>query len=134
MTDRTQYCQVGGIYHGPLHVKIGIPQGSALLAFLFLVFINDLPQCLERTSASMFAAMTPKSIHLVIDINVIVENRNHAYDLEKVSTWMSANQLTLNHSKTEYMLVGSNRRINQIHMQPHLHIGGRKIDRVKVTK
>ena len=63
------------------------------------------------------------------NINVIVENFNH--DLEKVSTWMSSNQLTLNHSKTEYMIVGSNRRINQIDIHPYKHIGGRKIDRVK---
>jgi hypothetical protein len=59
------------------------------------------------------------------NINVIVENLNHG-------TCMSANQLTLNHSKTEYMIVGSNRRINQIDIR--IHIGGRKIDRVKVTK
>jgi ABC-type transporter Mla subunit MlaD len=36
------------------------------------------------------------------NINITVENLNH--DLAKVSTWMSANQPTLNHSKTEYMI------------------------------
>ena len=69
------------------------------------------------------------------NIKVIVENLNH--DLEKVSTCMAVNQFTLNHSKTEFMIVGRNRRINQIDIQPHiayiLHRGG-KIDRVKVIK
>ena len=44
------------------------------------------------------------------------------------------NQLTLNHSKTEYIIVGSNRKLNQIDMQSEIHIGGRLIDRVKTTK
>ena len=55
------------------------------------------------------------------NIKVIVENLNH--DLEKVSTCIAVNQFTLNHSKTEFMIIGSNRRIcNQIDIQPHIHI------------
>ena len=52
LLDRSNaYCQVSGHLSGPLRVKIGIAQGSALWPLLFLIFINDLPQCLERTSA-----------------------------------------------------------------------------------
>ena len=68
------------------------------------------------------------------DIDTIVENLN--YDLENVSTWMSPNQfiITINYSKTEYIIIGSNRRLNQIDMFSAIHIGGRSIDRVKTTK
>ena len=41
-----------------------------------------------------------------------------------MSTSTAVNQLTLNHSKREYMIdmiVGSNRRINQIDIQPRIH-------------
>ena len=46
------------------------------------------------------------------DINVILENLNT--DLINVSTWMSANKLTLNNKKTEFMVIGSNKRLGQI--------------------
>ena len=39
------------------------------------------------------------------DISVILENLNA--DLLNVSTWMSANKLTLNNNKTEFMVIGS---------------------------
>ena len=47
---------------------------------------------------------------------------------------MSANQLTINHSKTEYIIIGSNRKLNQINMFSAIHIGGRSIDIFKTTK
>ncbi len=40
--------------------------------------------------------------------NTIAEELNQ--DLENVSIWLSANKLTLNKTKTEYMIIGSNRR------------------------
>ncbi len=46
------------------------------------------------------------------DVNTISEELNQ--NLENVSIWLSANKLTLNKTKTEYMIIGSNRRVNHI--------------------
>ena len=131
LTGRTQYCQVDGHLSDPLCETTGIPQGSALGPLLFLIYINDIPQCLEHTNANMFADDTQIETS-GYDINVIAEKLNK--NLENVSTWMSANKLTLNKTKTEYMIIGSNKRVKHIDTEPCLHVKDRKINRVKITK
>ena len=70
---------------------------------------------LRHTKPDMFADDTQITTSNS-DISVILENLNA--DLLNVSTWMSANKLTLNNNKTEFMVIGSNRRLDQIEQEP----------------
>ena len=65
------------------------------------------------------------------DINVILENLNT--DLINVSTWMLANKLTLNNKKTEFMIIGSNKRLSQIDQEPSIFVGGIEIEKVNAV-
>ena len=71
---------------------------------LFLLYINDLPNCLEGTQASMFADDTNLFCHGKSSSKV--ENMINT-DLENVHKWLIANKLTLSEEKTECMLIGS---------------------------
>ena len=55
-------------------------------------------------------------------------------DLASVSEWLIANKLTLNKSKTEFMLIGSRQRLRSFVHSPSLKIGGAQISQVPSTK
>ncbi len=46
-------------------------------------------------------------------------------DLNSVHNWLLANKLTLSVEKTEYMIVGSRQRLNQINSDPDIYINRR---------
>ena len=103
LTNRIQLCKIDQTFSHRKIVKCGISQGSALGPILFLLYINDLPNCLSSCSANMFAD----------DTNISTNGKNSSEleerlntDLENIHQWLIANRLTLNMQKTEYMIVG----------------------------
>ena len=68
---------------------------------LFLIYINDLPHCLTYSEPRMYADDTSLTLAST-DIEHINYRLNH--DLSNVYEWLSANKLTLNMTKTEFML------------------------------
>ena len=66
--------------------------------------------------------------------NVLDIEQNLNQDLENVNEWLIANKLTLNQSKTEFMLIGSRQRIRTFETSPSLEISGMPINRVSHTK
>ena len=69
----------------------GVSQGTILGPLLFLMFINDLPNCLSHSRARMFADDTHMT-HSSNNINDI----NFNEDLLNLSKWLSANRLKQN--------------------------------------
>ena len=97
-------CFVNGTLSSQKLITCGVPQGSILGPLLFLICLNDLPilNGLQYSSARMFADDTTltASGKSISELQVTI---NH--DLANVKQWLSANKLSLNLIKTEYLLI-----------------------------
>ena len=97
LTNRTQRCLVNGSLSRICSLKCGVPQGTILGPLLFLIYINDLPNCLYADDTHITYAD--------VDVNSIKLNLNH--DLGNLNKRLISNKLTLKTAKTEFMLIGS---------------------------
>ena len=95
LTHRSQYVSINNHHSAFLPVLSGVPQGSILGPLLFLVYINDLPDCVSNSSLLLFADDTKcsKSIINLTDASLLQN------DLDGISVWSKQWNLFFNESK-----------------------------------
>ena len=98
---------------------------------VFDIYLNDLPHCLTYSEPRMYADDTSLTLAST-DIEDINYCLNH--DLSNVYEWLSANKLTLNMTKTEFMLIASRQKLSQFTESPSLTINENAIEQVTSAK
>ena len=111
LTNREQQCNVNGQLSSNKIITYGVPQGSILGPFLFLLYINDLPDCLKSTNPCMYADDTQIFLSSY-DANELVVSLNS--DLAHVCNWLKENRLQMHPSKCKMMFIGSPCNLNNI--------------------
>ncbi len=107
LSNRSQFVKVNGVTSSLLHILYGVPQGSILGPLLFLIFINDLPNATSLyvklfADDTFLCAQNPNFSALETEVN---------NELDKVAGWLLSNRLTLNVSKSKFMIVSRKRQI-----------------------
>ena len=84
LRDRQQEVVLEGAYSSPTQVTSGVPQGTVLGPLLFLVYINDMPECINST-VRLFAddSLLYRIIRSKEDQTILQEDLRRLQDLER---------------------------------------------------
>ena len=86
------------------NITYGIPQGSTLGPLLFLLYVNDLPNCVDKLSVRSFADDT-NLFYSSDNLKQLESVMNQ--ELKQIYNYCALNKLSINTAKTNYMLVSS---------------------------
>ena len=98
---------------------------------MFLIAINDLPNCLDHSIGRSFADDTNLKFSAV-DLSILQTEMSN--ELNGIFNWLSSNKLTLNILKTDFMVIGSRQRIATLAGNISLSVNGLTLQQVESTK
>ena len=116
LSKRKQKVFADGVESNFYFLKSGVPQGSILGPFLFIVYINDMVRATNYFTVRLFADDTSLTA-VGSDLDVLIQRINS--ELPPVYEWLCSNKLTLNLSRTKY-LVFQPRQRNNYNLYPPL--------------
>ena len=100
LESRYQVTSVENCQSTQLKVPVGVPQGNILGPLLFLIYVNDLPNCLEHCQVVIYADDT--LIYFSANCCQNIEYHLNA-DLANLAEWFNNNYLTSNTSKSKFV-------------------------------
>ena len=106
LSDRKQRVKSHAILSDTLSVNRGVPQGSVLGPFLFIIYMNDFPSFLG-VPPIMYADDTTI---LVSNIDLQELNKSVELEVQRAEKWLNNNELVLNQEKTISITFSLNRK------------------------
>jgi hypothetical protein len=91
LEKRYQTCKINNVKSSRKLIKCGVPQASNLGPLLFLLYVNDVRNCLDQGKPSMFADDT--NISASAESVDELEGKLNT-DLNNIYQWLVANKLT----------------------------------------
>jgi Reverse transcriptase (RNA-dependent DNA polymerase)/Endonuclease/Exonuclease/phosphatase family len=130
LTDRHQYVVYNNVCSNSQLIKWGIPQGSILGPLLFILYVNDIKNCSKILNLLLFADDTnlcysgDSTAEVMRVVNV---------ELGNLFVWFCANYLTLNVTKTNYIIFGNKRKF-KIDKNFEIRFDNKIVERVQSAK
>ena len=127
LMNRYQYVTINGTNSDYMNVLCGVPQGSILGPILFILYINDMCNVSTLLKPILFADDT-NLFYSGKDIDELCSVVS--IELDKLCVWFQVNKLSLNTSKTNFMIF-TNRSCDDTYS---VCMNGLNLSRVFVTK
>ena len=110
LSNRCQFTKLGETESSRINITCGAPQGSILGPLLFLLYINHLPQAFafQNVSFADDTCLFFKS-NCMNTLQAAVNG-----EIKHVDDWLISNKLTLNCSKTKFMVLTRSHELQKI--------------------
>ena len=115
---------VNGVESDFLKVNSGVPQGSISGPVLFLVYITDIVNATNYFSIRLLADDTSLTL-AGKDLELLLQRINS--ELPAIYKWLCSNRLTLNLSKTKYLVFQPRQKVNS-NLHPPLKIADQYLE------
>ena len=116
----------------PQNIICGVPQGSILGPLLFILYVNDITYTSNILDFILFADDTT-ILYSHKDINSKVNMVNE--ELKEVNIWFKANKLSINASKTIFLILGTPHMTStKAREELNVMLDNTALERVKFTK
>ncbi len=131
LRNRKQYVYYNSHKSSHKYISCGVPQGSILGPLLFILYVNDITETTDVLKFVLFADDTTITYsHTDIFSKFDLINK----ELQEVCNWFKANKLSVNASKTNYMLLGTRAKTCIQNNESQIILDRVKLDRVNKTK
>ena len=132
LSDRVQFVDIDGIKSEPKLIKTGVPQGSILGPLLFIIYMNDINLATDKFESILYADDTSLSSILKTfwkkDASETSLNINK--ELALIHDWLLANKLSLNISKTKFMVFRYPQKPITSLPKLNIYIDGHRLEKV----
>lgn len=109
LDNRQQTTKVNGMKSDGLKNEFGVPQGSILGALLFIIYINDMPNIVQKCKIVLYADDT--LIYAEGDSESECRDKMNC-DVNNITKWLKMNKLKLNEDKTKLIEINMSGEIN----------------------
>ena len=115
LTNRSQSVTVGSHSTDPCPIHTGVPQGSVLGPLLFSLYTTPLSFLFKGSPVSFHLYADDTQLYISFSSSDSACNLSILSDtLDSVHNWLTSNRLSVNPSKTEYLLIGTNQQRSKV--------------------